>query len=200
MNEHIKSAVDYAFADNVADMQQELVNAVSIKVADALEYKKAEIAQNLLNQNEEVEELEELSPGTLRKYIGKNVASTMYTHSDDIPEKRKKGLKTAYNKLNKESYIEEKLSVEDGVDAWIKDFVHSDDPRFEGKSKKERIQMALGAFYAAKKGTNEEADIDESQIGWMIEKDPKLKASILAAKQKRRERKEMPSMPVKKKK
>lgn len=51
-----------------------------------------------------------------------------------------------------ESYIEEVLSVSDGVDKWIHDFVHSDNPKFEGKSKKERIQMALGAFYSAKKG------------------------------------------------
>jgi hypothetical protein len=51
-----------------------------------------------------------------------------------------------------ESYIEEKLSVSDGVSAWIKDFIHSDNPRFEGKSKGERRKMAIGAFYAAKKG------------------------------------------------
>src|SRR5215472_5506694 len=30
---------------------------------------------------------------------------------------------------------------------WIHDFVHSDNPRFAGKSKKERINMALGAYY-----------------------------------------------------
>ena len=56
------------------------------------------------------------------------------------------------------SYIEEKLSVSDGVDKWIHDFVHSDNPKFEGKSKKERIQQALGAYYAAKRGTNEEVE------------------------------------------
>lgn len=49
-----------------------------------------------------------------------------------------------------ESYIEEVLKVSDGVDAWISDFVHSDNPKFEGKSKKERIKQALAAFYAAK--------------------------------------------------
>ena len=32
---------------------------------------------------------------------------------------------------------------------WISDFVHSDDPKFAGKSKKERMKMALGAYYAA---------------------------------------------------
>lgn len=31
--------------------------------------------------------------------------------------------------------------------AWIHDFVHSTNPKFEGKSRKERIRMALGAYY-----------------------------------------------------
>jgi hypothetical protein len=62
-----------------------------------------------------------------------------------------------------ESYIQEVLKVSDGVDAWVSDFVHSNDPKFKGKTKKERIQMALGAFYSAKRGkTNEEVEeLDE---------------------------------------
>jgi hypothetical protein len=42
------------------------------------------------------------------------------------------------------------LKVSDGVGAWIHDFVHSTNERFKGKSKKKRIQQALGAFYGAK--------------------------------------------------
>jgi hypothetical protein len=37
-----------------------------------------------------------------------------------------------------------------GASAYIHDFVHSKDARFKGKSKKRRIQQALGAFYGAK--------------------------------------------------
>lgn len=33
----------------------------------------------------------------------------------------------------------------------VKDFVHSKNPKFAGKSKKDRIRMALGAFYAKQK-------------------------------------------------
>lgn len=52
-----------------------------------------------------------------------------------------------------ESYqLTEKLNVSDGIAAWIKDFVHSKNPKFAGKSRKERIEMAKGAFYAAKRG------------------------------------------------
>jgi len=35
-------------------------------------------------------------------------------------------------------------------EAWIKDFVHSDNPKFKGKDKKTRIKMALAAYYAKK--------------------------------------------------
>lgn len=52
-----------------------------------------------------------------------------------------------------ESYkLTEKLNVSQGIAAWIKDFVHSKNPKFAGKSRKERIEMAKGAFYAAKRG------------------------------------------------
>lgn len=54
--------------------------------------------------------------------------------------------------------ITEKLSPSMGASKYIDDFVHSDNERFAGKSKKERIRMALGAFYGAKK---EETDLDE---------------------------------------
>jgi len=54
-------------------------------------------------------------------------------------------------------YLEEKLTAADPTSKWISDFVHSDNPKFAGKSKKERIRMALGASYAAKgQSRNEE--------------------------------------------
>jgi hypothetical protein len=49
-------------------------------------------------------------------------------------------------------YIEEKLKVSDGIGAWISDFVHSDNPKFEGFSKRKRMKMAQAAFYSAQKG------------------------------------------------
>jgi hypothetical protein len=42
----------------------------------------------------------------------------------------------------------------------IHDFVHSDNPRFSGKSKKERIKMALGAWY----GMHKEENLDEVKL------------------------------------
>jgi hypothetical protein len=43
--------------------------------------------------------------------------------------------------------LDEVLSADATASDWIHDFVHSTNPKFEGKSKKERIKMALGAYY-----------------------------------------------------
>jgi hypothetical protein len=43
--------------------------------------------------------------------------------------------------------LHEVLSQDAGASDWIHDFVHSTNPKFEGKTKKERIKMALGAYY-----------------------------------------------------
>ena len=51
--------------------------------------------------------------------------------------------------------VYEVLNPSMGADKYIHDFVHSDNPKFDGKSKKERIRMALGAYYHAKKNIQE---------------------------------------------
>ena len=47
--------------------------------------------------------------------------------------------------------LNEVLSKDAKAGDWIHDFVHSDNPKFDGKSKKERIKMALGAYYDTNK-------------------------------------------------
>nr|QMP83397.1 MAG: hypothetical protein [Caudoviricetes sp.] len=133
---------------------------------------------------EESESIQELSKDTLQSYVNKRQwdmganekmqkkmdtglsrAETKLKGDQHKLDKNKNGKLDSqdFKLLRKESEeLEEKLSVSDGAEKWIHDFVHSDNPKFEGKSKKERIQMALGAFYAAKKDTNEEVeDIQE---------------------------------------
>lgn len=61
-----------------------------------------------------------------------------------------------------EEELEEVLKKSQPAGEWIKDFVHSKDPKFAGKSKKKRMQMALGAYYA--KQRNEEIEIDEASM------------------------------------
>ena len=47
--------------------------------------------------------------------------------------------------------LDEVLAKDATASDWIHDFVHSTNPKFEGKSKKERIKMALGAYYGQAK-------------------------------------------------
>lgn len=47
-----------------------------------------------------------------------------------------------------DAQIQEVLSKDASAGEWISDFVHSDNPKFEGKSKEKRKQMALAAYYA----------------------------------------------------
>ena len=58
--------------------------------------------------------------------------------------------------------LDEVLSKDTSVDKWIHDFVHSTNPKFEGKSKKERIKMALAAYYT--KQRNEEVEPREEEL------------------------------------
>ena len=51
-------------------------------------------------------------------------------------------------------FIVEKLSVSDGQQAWIDDFLKSDAPQFKGKSKEEIVKMAVAAFNSAKQDEN----------------------------------------------
>jgi len=64
-----------------------------------------------------------------------------------------------FNQFREDSLLEV-LKASDPTGKWIDDFVHSDNPKFAGKSKKERIRMALGASYASKR--NEEFDLEEA--------------------------------------
>jgi hypothetical protein len=115
--------------------------------------------------SEEVEEIEELEKKTLGSYITK-VASLS---PEKVKPSREAGIETATKKYKMkeetdidsltEEELEEVLKKSDPAGQWISDFVHSKDPKFAGKSKKERMKQALGAYYA--KQRNEEVEIEE---------------------------------------
>lgn len=71
---------------------------------------------------------------------GTNVPSKMH---DRVAAKLAK-------KFHGESYehVNEVLTKKDPAGKWISDFVKSDNPKFAGKSKKERTKQALAAYYA----------------------------------------------------
>ena len=56
--------------------------------------------------------------------------------------------------------IDEVLTKKTPIGSWIHDFVHSDNLKFAGKSRKERMKQAVGAYYA--KQRNEEVELDEA--------------------------------------
>lgn len=76
-----------------------------------------------------------------------------------------------------ESVVNEVLSKSDPVEKWISDFVASSDKRFSGKSKDERINMALGAYYAAQK--NEDATEDPTGPKVAPETGPDTSADVV---------------------
>ena len=69
-----------------------------------------------------------------------------------FPDKDK--IKKDLQKLKKG--LKEKLSVSDGMGAWVDDFQKSDAPQFKGKSDKERREMAIAAYLSAKRGDKKE--------------------------------------------
>lgn len=68
------------------------------------------------------------------------------------------GKKETNEELELDQQINEVLSKDATAGDWIHDFVHSDNPKFAGKSKAERKKMALGAYYAKQ---NEETELAE---------------------------------------
>ena len=82
--------------------------------------------------------------------------------------KKFKNLISNINQINEQLQIDEVLKASDPTSKWISDFVHSDNPKFEGKTKKQRIQMALGAAYAAKR-RNEDLEIDLDIVNTIAE-------------------------------
>ena len=53
--------------------------------------------------------------------------------------------------------VDEVLTAKDPASKWIHDFVHSDNPKFVGKSKEKRKEQALAAFYDKKRSVKEDA-------------------------------------------
>jgi hypothetical protein len=76
---------------------------------------------------------------------------------------QKKAVEKAADELEK-AKIDEKLTKKMTSSQVIKDFVHSEDPKFKGKSKAERTKMALGAYYGMhpEKSKKEESQISQA--------------------------------------
>ena len=88
-----------------------------------------------------------------------------------------KKMKEGYEEPILDELINEVLSKDADAGDWIHDFVHSDNPKFEGKSTVERKKMALGAYYAKQ---DEEAVQEGYPVspGWPAFKKKKAKEPV----------------------
>lgn len=68
-----------------------------------------------------------------------------------------------------DSMLNEVLSKDATAGDWIHDFVHSDNPKFAGKSKAERKKMALGAYYG-KQNEETESGSWHKETPWKVSK------------------------------
>jgi hypothetical protein len=79
-------------------------------------------------------------------------------NTENDPDKKEKlkqrheKLASTFNRIPEEVELDEVLTKKTPAGEWIRDFVDSDNPKFEGKSKQKRTQMALAAYYS-KQGT-----------------------------------------------
>lgn len=145
------------------------------KKIDAADFKALRAGKKV---EEEVETVDEVSKPLLKKYIERASSDAsrhayMSGKTGDISHaekasKRHRGIIKATDKLTKEDLddlteeqLQEVLNKSDPAGKWISDFVHSDDPKFAGKSKKERMKMALGAYYAKQRNEEVEFSCDE---------------------------------------
>lgn len=110
---------------------------------------------------------------------------------------KKKGGKEVPNCVPKEEVsLDEKITSKTSKEKIIRDFVSSDDPKFSGDTKKERIKRALGAWYSmhrSKNGMDEAISTVTGQQGSEVsstQKDTERK-QMLAARQKLMQKKQM---------
>ena len=120
-------------------------------------------------KSEETEQIDELSKDTLGSYLDKKKSEYMKGKTQSGSKENAKDIQNmgkAHDKMTlkkmKESFeepvldelINEVMSKDASAGDWIHYFVHSDNPKFAGKSKAKRKEMALAAYYSKK---NEEA-------------------------------------------
>ena len=82
-----------------------------------------------------------VTPDYLRKAVEKELRDKPFQYKEAVPKSYREDVQ-----------LDEILEPSMGAAAYIKDFVDSKNPKFDGLSKEKRKQMALAAYYAAKKG------------------------------------------------
>ena len=117
--------------------------------------------EELETEGEELEEAKRKKSPTeklfnrLKNYGVKNPSAKPLVGNQTKLDKNNNGKIDAedFKMLRKEEIqVDEVLNPSMGAGAYVSDFVHSKNPKFAGKSKKERMKQALAAYYSAKRG------------------------------------------------
>ena len=125
MNENVKDLVNAMLAKDANGTQAAFQAAMAEKISAKLDDMRQTMAQNMFKTPAAEQSVEQ-------------AAETVVEEDYEIEQ---------IDSLTEEQ-LDEVLTKNTPASEVIKDFVHSDNPKFEGKSKKERIKMALGAYYA----------------------------------------------------
>lgn len=80
----------------------------------------------------------------MRTNIAKNMFNVAQSETESEPVL---SVEEEFENMTEEQ-LDEILTKKTPASKVISDFVHSDNPKFAGKSKKERIRQALGAYYS----------------------------------------------------
>lgn len=166
---HCGSEVDHKEAKDIMNQHNKIGHlsgpliarrsALYDKLKKTDNYKKIFPEENVKEEIEQVDE-DKVRVGTLAQRTQAYRDEKLVGNQKKLDKNNNGKLdKQDFKMLRKEETIEEKLNPSMGSAKYIEDFVKSKDPRFEGKTKQERIKMALGAYYGAK---NEEVEIEET--------------------------------------
>lgn len=169
--EHTNVMVEDAAPDNSNTIIPPVTPETADRVGAALQKldQIGEMVDDLYNTISHLEEMDAESDAALTGAY--NTVDDLYTKIDEkydvIPvdfDEYDGDLEEQLELYTDTEIIIEKLSPDAPASEWIDDFVKSDAPQFKGKSKKERIKMALGAYYGAQKNEEVDLDLDEAKM------------------------------------
>lgn len=139
----MKNCIELGISGNINEFKFAVETILQEKIKSNLMEKKAEVAKTLFTEN--CCEYKPFHGDKKKEEKAKKFADQYKKKRDAYRE-----LMTARKANEEVEDITETLSVSSGVKTWIDDFIKSNAPQFEGKSRKERINMAVAAFNAAK--------------------------------------------------
>jgi len=132
-------------ADSIKSVLENSVKKQNTEVVEAIDPEVR--TKDVISGRKPTKQKDDVGPGS----DGKSTKVKLKSESTEIT--KPKATLRQFKEVNNthsiyDQMISEILSKDASAGDYIHDFVHSDDPRFEGKSKEKRKQMALAAYYA----------------------------------------------------